>query len=181
MADTTTLRSANSIPEKIINAKIYNADNELLGTGELTLPSFDYIKETFSGLGIAGEIESPTIGHFGSLSLGITWNTLSDQAIELLSTKGHQLNVYSSVQFADRGSNELLKKPLKLIANTRPKKLGFGKVSPGKKMDNDTELEATSIQLWIDGNELIHVDKINFICTINGVDELEEVRQHLGM
>ncbi len=181
MADNNDrLPSANPIPDKLINAKIYREGDELLGVGEVTLPDLEYMKESMSGLGILGELETPVIGHFGNLTLGISWNTVNTQAVNLLKTTGHQLQVYAAIQVYDSGLNRLLPKPVKLTANSLPKKAGLGKTTPGKKMDNDTEVEVVSMFLWIDGKEVIAIDKLNGICRINGEDMLAEINSYLG-
>ncbi|GAB7080877.1 phage major tail tube protein [Megalodesulfovibrio paquesii] len=180
MAGTDKLPSANPIPDKLINAKIYRAGDELLGVGEVTLPEFEYMKESMSGLGILGELETPVIGHFGNLTLSIAWNTVNAQAVVLLKTTGHQLQVYAAIQAYDAGLNSLVPRPVKLTANVLPKKAGLGKTAPGKKMDNDTEVEIVSMELWIDGEERLSIDKLNGICRIDGEDMLAEINSYLG-
>ena len=180
MADNDRLPSANPIPDKLINAKVYREGDELLGIAEVTLPDLEYMKESLSGLGIFGELEMPVIGHFGNLVLGFSWNTVNTQAMRLLKTTGHQLYVYAAIQVYDAGLNRLKAQPVKLVANAQPKKAGLGKTTPGKKMDNDTEVEIVSMQLWIDGQERIAIDKINCICRIDGEDMLAQVNSYLG-
>lgn len=180
MADNDRLPSANPIPDKLINAKVYREGDELIGIAEVTLPDLEYMKESLSGLGIIGELETPVIGHFGNLTLGFSWNTVNTQAVRLLKTTGHQLYVYAAIQVYDAGLNRLEPRPVKLVANALPKKAGLGKTSPGKKMENDTEVEIVSMQLWIDGMEKIAVDKLNCICRIDGEDMLAQVNSYLG-
>lgn len=180
MADNEKLPSSNPIPDKLINAKIYREGDELLGVGEVTLPDLEYMKESLSGLGILGEIETPVVGHFGNLTLGISWNTVNAQAMRLLKTSGHQLNIFAAIQVYDAGLNRLLPKSVKLVTNTLPKKAGLGKTSAGKKMDNDTEMEILSMTLWIEGKEIVAIDKLNGICRIEGEDMLALVNTYLG-
>jgi len=47
-------------------------------------------------------------------------------------------------------------------------------------MDNDTELEVVSMYLWIDGREVVAIDKLNGICRIDGEDMLAEINSYLG-
>lgn len=176
----TTLPSTTTIPDKLINAKVYDDGDELLGVAEVTLPELSYVSEAISGLGIAGEVETPVIGHFSSLTISFSWNSISSQNTRLLNTNGQQLTVYASLQSYDAGLNKLTPKPAKLMVNTQPKKIGLGKAVPGQKMDSDTELEVMSMQLWVGGSEVVHIDKFNFICRINGEDMLAEIKSHLG-
>ena len=96
------LPSANVIPDKLINAKVYmEGSSALLGVADIELPSLEYVTESMSGLGIAGELDTPVIGHFKAISLKLKWNTVNENAVTLLAPKTHQLDVRASVQKFD--------------------------------------------------------------------------------
>jgi P2 family phage contractile tail tube protein len=176
-----TLPSANRIPDKLINAKVYYAGStELLGIANAELPSLEYITESISGLGIAGEMETPVIGHLKALPFKFTWNAPNKQAIALLTSMSHHMEVYGSIQHHDSGTGELISEAVKVVVRGMPKKVGIGKIEPAKKMESETELECSYIKIWLGGIEMLEVDKINFICRIMGHDELERVRKDLG-
>lgn len=176
------LPAANRIPDKLINAKIYKeGKTELMGTADAELPGLEYITEAITGLGLAGEIETPVIGHFKSLPFKFKWNTINELATSLLSAETHHLEVYSSIQQYDAGTGKLLSRPVKVVLRGLPKKVGLGKLEPAKKMDPETELECVYIKMWIDGEVVLEIDKFNFICNINGEDALASVRRDLGM
>lgn len=174
------LASTNLIPDKLINAAIYLDTNVLLGIATVTLPELSYMTESLEGLGIAGPVEIPVIGHFQNMTTSFSWNTITTEALTLLKTKGHQLNIRASVQQYDAGTGKQIAQQVRLVMNVLPKKLSLGKTEAGKKMDNETELEVIYLKLWIGGDEVLEIDKINFICSILGEDMLAEVRQHLG-
>lgn len=48
-------------------------------------------------------------------------------------------------------------------------------------MESESELELYYLKLSIDGTELVEIGKFDFICRINGVDVLADVRNNLGM
>jgi P2 family phage contractile tail tube protein len=176
-----TLPSANRIPDKLINAKIYYAGGtELLGTANAELPSLEYITESLSGLGIAGELETPVIGHFKSLPFKFSWNVPNKQAVTLLASTTHHLEVFGSIQHHDSGSGELVPEAVKVVLRGLPKKVGVGKVEAAKKMESETELECSYIKMWLGGEEVLEIDKFNFICRIMGKDMLDQVRRDLG-
>ena len=54
----------NQVPEKLINFRVYLDGNNLIGVADVELPSIEAMTETVKGAGIAGEIDSPTLGHF---------------------------------------------------------------------------------------------------------------------
>ena len=153
----------------------------LLGVADIELPSLEYVTESMSGLGIAGELDTPVIGHFKAISLKLKWNTVNENAVILLAPKTHQLDIRASVQKFDAGNGEFGTDAVKRVARTVPKKFGVGKAEPGKKMDSETELEVNYLKLSQGGKELVEIDKLNFICTIAGTDYLAQVRGDLGM
>jgi P2 family phage contractile tail tube protein len=176
-----SLPSVNRIPDKLINAKIYSEGGaELIGTASAELPSLEYITESLSGLGIAGELESPVMGHFKSLTFKFTWNVPNKQGMSLLRIGTHHLEVYASVQHLDSGSGEFVSEPVKVVLRGMPKKAGVGKLEPAKKMDPETELECSYIKMWIGGTVVLEIDKFNFIANVMGADMLESVRGDLG-
>lgn len=178
----SNLPYTNQIPDKLINARIYkDTDGALMGTADVALPSLEYMTESLTGLGIAGELDTPVIGHFKGLALKIKWNTITTSAIGLLEPAAHSLDIRASIQRLDAGTGTLSDYPLKLLVKTLPKKLDIGSASPGKKMESESELECIYLKIWIDGNIVLELDKFNFICSVNGEDMLKSVRQSLGM
>lgn len=176
------LPAANIIPDKLINAKIYfEGKSELVGTADAELPSLEYIMESISGLGLAGELETPVMGHFKSLPFKFKWNTINESALTLLKTKTHHLDLHGSIQRLDAATGELTSYGVKVVLRALPKKVGLGKVEPAKKMDPETELECSYIKLWMGGEAMLEIDKLNFICNIMGEDMLSSVRRDLGM
>ena len=55
---------SNKIPERLIGFRVYNDNNDLLGIATVTLPMIEAMTDTVSGAGIAGEVESPVLGHY---------------------------------------------------------------------------------------------------------------------
>ena len=63
------LPSANVIPDKLINAKVYmEGSSALLGVADIELPSLEYVTESMSGLGMAGAQETHVREHLKSRS-----------------------------------------------------------------------------------------------------------------
>lgn len=176
-----SLPAANRIPDKLINAKVYyEGKTELVGTADAELPTLEYITEALAGLGLAGEIETPVMGHFKGLPFKFKWNVPNKQSLTLLQTTTHHLEVYGAIQHLDAAGGELESQQCKVVLRGLPKKVGLGKVEPGKKMDPETELECSYLKVWLEGEEVLEIDKFNFVCTIMGKDMLEKVRNDLG-
>lgn len=171
----------NPIPGVLINAKIYNDGREQMGVGKVQLPDFEYLSESLTGLGLAGEIDMPVLGHFGSLTMSLNWNTVCEQAVSLLAPKTHRLTLYGSVQNWATESGAFEPRGVKVAVHAIPKKSGPGSFEAAKKTEPASEFELTYVKMTIGGKEILEIDKFNFICRINGKDYLSDVRQQLGM
>lgn len=173
---------ASNIPSVLINAKIYGEDgNEMLGVGQVELPDFEYMTESMGGFGVAGEIDVPVLGQFGSMTMTVSWNTVCDGAVNLLAPKTHSFVIYASLQEWNTKDGKFEPTPVKVQVRATPKKSGVGKFEPGTKMEPESEFEVSYIKLSMGGSAKLEIDKLNFICVVNGVDYLETVRSHLGM
>lgn len=171
----------NLVPALLTNAKIYKDGRDLLGLGSVEMPDFEYMTESISGLGIMGELDAPVTGHFKAMTIKIKWNVPTAISAGLLESEGHYLDIRGSIQELDAGSGKFIDKPIKIVCRAMPKKSGVGKFEPGKKMEPETELEIYYIKIWLNGAELVEVDKFNFKFTINGADMLAQIRANLGM
>lgn len=167
--------------EKLINFKIYNDSTDLLGIADAQLPDLEWITDTVSGAGIAGEVDSPALGHFKSMVLKLKWRSLTPNAASLAQSKAHHLDCRGSIQMFDPNTGEYKTCPVKCVVKGIPKKVGLGKFEMGKPLDNESEFECIYLKQWIDGEEKIEIDKYNFIAKVDGVDYLESVRSDLGV
>ena len=57
----------------------------------------------------------------------------------------------------------------------------MGSLEQGKKRGNEMEFEVTRLELYLDDEEKLIVDKLNFIFRVNGDDKLASVRQQMGL
>lgn len=175
------LPNSNSIPTLLTDAKIYSEGKGLLGTANVEMPELKFLTDELSGLGIAGKMDIPVAGHFDSLTLKISWYTIEETAVAILQSRGHQFEIFASVQLYDAGTGTYEHRPLKVVTKTLTKAMKLGKFEPSKKMEGETEHEVTYLKMWHDGNEVLEIDKFNYIFRINGQDDLAKVRENLGM
>lgn len=111
---------SKNIPTKINNYNVYNEGEKLLGVGdELTLPDFEATSETVSGAGILGEIDDPTIGHFGNMQLEIPFRTLDKEATNMMDqTRAVQLTIRGAAQEIDSAGN-IVPKSIRVVVRGR--------------------------------------------------------------
>lgn len=170
----------NPIPEKVSNYNVYNDNDKLVGvSGEVTMPNLEAMTETLSGAGIAGEFESPTPGHFGSISIEIPFRVIYDTSFKMMVPKGQTIYLRASQQSYDVAGGEIKNRGLKITLKVMPKGIDLGTLGVGKITDTKNTLEVLYIKIEENGKTLLELDKLNFICVINGVDVLEDIRKQI--
>ena len=152
----------NSIPERLINYRVYNEANALMGMATVDLPELQAMSDTVSGAGIAGEIDSPVLGHYQAMSSTFNWRTIERPALELAKQQAHQLEI-------------------RVVMRAIPKNFSLGSFEPGSTTDSSTEFEVVYLKIVVDDKEVVEIDKYNFIAKFGDTDMLESVRKDLGM
>ena len=88
---------------------------------------------------------------------------------------------YSALQVVDESTGIRNTVPFRLNIIGRPKNMSLGTLEIGKKHGNDIELEVTRLEVLLDGEEQLLIDKINFIYKVQGTDLLAAVRVQMGL
>ena len=170
----------SKIPDRLIGFRLYKGA-DFIATADVELPNIEYMTETLSGAGIAGEIEMPAIGQIGSMSTTINFRTQTNAQIDFLEPRGEMIDVRGSLQQYDSGTGRIVTVPVKVTMNVLPKTAALGKFEVNSTTDSSSELEVTYLKMFINNKEVLEIDKTNYIYKVNGVDYLEEIRQQLGM
>lgn len=174
--------AGNTVPERLTAFRVYlGGSTDLKGVADVQLPSFEAMTETVKGAGIAGEYESPTIGHFQSMKLTLNWRTVSKDLIKLLRQKAQRLDCRGAFQDYDAAVGEYRIRQTRIVVQGIPTKVEPGKFETGSPSDGSTELEVLYLKIDIDGKNVVELDKLNYKCVIDGVDYLANVRYALGL
>lgn len=168
-------------PDKLIGFKVYDEGNNHLGVADVELPSLEYMTETISGAGIAGEADTPTLGQFSSMTTTINFRALDSEFGNFVLPKGRMLDYRGSIQNYESRTGEILPTPVKVTMSVLPKNYSVGSFKPASATESSAELEITYLKIFVDNEEIVEFDRFNYICKVNGEDYLEEVRKHLGM
>lgn len=168
------------IPDKVANFRVYK-DSKFLFAADIELPSIEYMSEKLSGGGIAGELETPTIGQTSSMTTKLNLRTPCADIAEFLEPKGTHLMARGAIQRYDSAGAELGVYGCLISMKILPKTLDLGKFEVGSPSDTSIEGEVSYLKILIDNEEICEIDKMNFVCRINGKDYLEEMRSILGM
>jgi P2 family phage contractile tail tube protein len=170
------------IPDKLVNFRAYGGpgSKELIGTTDVELPELNPLVDKIMGAGIAGEIESPVIGHFQSLTAKVKWRITTAQVLALLAPVAQTFDFRGSAQLLDSQLGTVTTQPVRISINGRQKGFKPGKFEPGKPMETDCDIEVEKLLIVVADVEIIELDKLNMIFKVNGTDYLESVRSDLG-
>lgn len=174
--------SAGKIPEKIINYKLY-VDGQASPSAmvDVDLPDIKYMSESLEGAGIAGVIDSPTLGHTDSLTLGLNIRTFISDDFKLLKQKAYTLELKAANQSYDQSNGKITVGSISIMAKGIPTGFTLGKLAVGKPSDSKREFSLTYLKIECDGKKVLEIDKVNMINDIDGEDMLAEVRAAIGM
>ena len=160
--------SNNYIPEKINDYNAYVDGTKMIGVAaSVTLPEINMKSSTVSGVGVSGEIDSPTIGQFESMEQEIQFNTLYSSAMDMLSPLSTVNLTFRAAQQVYDKTGGYNFKGLRVVEMGRVKKFNPGKIEKGEAMEATVTLELTAIK----------VDKLNGVYKVNGVDMLAGVNE----
>ena len=170
--------SNNYIPEKINDYNAYVDGTKMIGVAaSVTLPEINMKSSTVSGVGVSGEIDSPTIGQFESMEQEIQFNTLYSSTMDMLSPLSTVNLTFRAAQQVYDKTGGYNFKGLRVVEMGRVKKFNPGKIEKGEAMEATVTLELTYIMVEVDGSVLLEADKLNGVYKVNGVDMLAGVNE----
>lgn len=169
----------NPIPEKLINFRAYLEGDNLLGVADVELPKLEAMSDTVTGAGIAGEVDSPVIGHYASMSATINFRTINDDVGKLSAPKAHLLDFRGSQQVYDAGTYKTV--AVRVTMSAIPKVTTLGTFKVGATTETGQEFEVVYLKVYVAGKERVEIDKLNYKAVFDGVDYLAGVRADLGI
>lgn len=167
----------DGIPSKINLFNVYRDGTKLIGlSDEVTLPDFESNSESISGPGILGEIDDPTIGHFGSQEIEIPFRTFTEDTFNLISPgEDVNLTLRGSIQVTtSTGSVDYV--GTRVVVRGKCKSFTGGSMKQGAAMGSSVKLELTYILIELDGKSVVELDKINGVYKVNGIDIMLKAR-----
>lgn len=174
--------SINVVPERLTAFRVYlDGSADLKGLTDIQLPSLEPMTDTVSGAGIAGEYESPTLGHFKSMTLTLNFRTVTNELFSLLRQQAQRLDCRGAFQEYDAGSGSYTIRQARILVQGIPTKIDPGKFETGAATGGSVDLSVLYLKIDVDGVTRVEIDKLNYKCVINGVDYLAGVRSALGL
>lgn len=173
---------AKKIPIKLWGMALFmEGSNQEFATGDITLPSLTPMTDSLAGAGVLGEIDLPSSGHYGSMEVGITWRTIDRDAFRLAGSQTKALEIRGAFKEFDNTKSVIATRAVKIVVRGFGKGIDLGTLSQNATTDTTNTIEVTYIKIFIDGENVFELDKLNYISRINGVDDQEDVRKALGL
>lgn len=166
------------IPSLLNHYKVYDEGENLAGvSGEFELPELSAITDTLEGTGVLGEIEDPATGQFGSATFKVPFAVLYKD-IYTIADQNHPklITLRGSEQVMDSATGETKHVPVKIVCRGKAKTITNGSAQKGKKMESEIEQELLYYKVEVDGEELVELDKLNFVYKVRGVDLMAQIR-----
>ena len=166
--------------ESVINFAVYEDSVEYVGIAGVTLPNLAAIVQTLSGAGIAGNVELPVLGHYAVMSLTLNFRTTTEHSVRLSEPRRHNIDLRMAQQIEDTVAGEVKVQSIKHVLVVVPKTDTGGTVAPAAPTNGSGEYSVRYWATYIDGAKVREIDPLNFICEVNGVDYLADVRKAIG-
>ncbi len=169
------------VPEVLNECFIYENGQMQVATGDVTLPKLENITNTLKGGGIAGEVESPVMGHYKSVQMTVNYRIPTKEFLKRHRAGNQDLEVRGATQFLNKQTGLQEIQHFKIVARGRTVSGDGGKMAAHSPFDSAITYELHYYKVSINGETIIEVDKFNYIAVIDGVDYMKEVRKALGM
>jgi len=156
-------------------------EEKFVGTAEVELPELVWKSDTTTGAGYLGDVDTIAVGHLEAMELSLKFHTANEIMHKLASPQTHELVFRSSLQGRETARSKITQTAYRITVLCEPKSNSLGKMVAASKMESGLTMAVNYIEIAIDGRVITKIDKLNYICVIDGVDYAEEIRKNIGM
>ena len=172
------------IPDKVNNYNVYTGTaseaNRLIGvTDETTLIQLKNMSETLSLAGMAGEIDSPTVGQYQSIEIEIGFSNIAVSTLQIAAMDNTPLIFRSAQEFVDPETYEKSFKNRTITVRGMTKSINFGTLKKGGYGKPSITKEVTYYKEVIDGETVAEIDKFNGRSIIGGIDQTKDIMEYI--
>lgn len=165
----------------VSNANIFIGAQQWLGSASsIELPEVTAITDDYSGLGHFGTLTA-MLG-FEAMTCTIEWTNIDDRLFRSLVdfTRSSQLQVWAHAQQADSVTQVASSHPVVIVMAARPVMVGLGEISKAEMMTTATEWAVERLKMSIRNKDILEIDVLANIYTVNGQDRMAQFRRNLG-
>lgn len=167
-------------PEAYIDFEVYEDAKNFVGISQAGLPDITFLTQTITGAGISGNVEAVLIGMVEAMTLTLNFRSVADAATKLMAPKRHNLDLRVAEQYwnTEKVSKEIAADKYVLVVI--PKSTKPGNIAPASAADVSGEYTVYYYAGYKDSKKIWEIDPWNYICEVNGVDYMKDVRKALG-
>ena len=166
--------------EAYIDFTVYENSRDLLGVAKVTMPDIKFLTQTISGAGVAGNVEAVLKGMVDAMTLGLDFISATDSAVNLATPVKHNIDLRVAEQQWDTVGARSHVVADKFVLVVIPKGLTVGSIAQASPAAASGEYAVYYYAAYKGKKQLWEIDPYNYICKINGVDYMKEVRAALG-
>ncbi len=167
-------------PEALIDFEVYEDSVNYIGISEANLPNINYLTQQITGAGIGGNVEAVLHGMVDAMTLGLKFRSAMDSAVSLMQPRKHNIDLRVAEQYWNTVNCERYVGADKYVMVIIPKNYQPGTVAPASLAGVSGEYSVYYYAAYKNGRQLWEIDPFNYICTINGIDYMADVRRALG-
>lgn len=162
----------------VLAHRFFDNDEEVADNVSCQLPSLEFATGEVKGAGVLGTLDMPSSGQLNAMTFSASMRSINKSAINVSSPGVHNIELrFSKDQFTGDGQSVPI--GTKIFVKGVFKKFDPGKVEDGATMDGTIEYEVLRYRIVIDGDEVLLIDKINYIYKVNGIDYMEKIKAAL--
>ena len=172
-----------SIATKTIQYSIYDRTDGTAkyvdDTATYKRPDIEMLTDGFTGAGIMGEIDLPTLGQIGGMEGEMTFNRTNQKVVALFSPGSHIIEARWVTNVLDTATGASKIQANKEIITLLPKSLSLGDIEGNETNESTMTYEVVAYEYIIDGKSMIKIDKLNNVFIVNGKDYSAQIRDAL--
>lgn len=174
---------SKKISTKTIQYSVYDktsGKNKYVGdTTTYTRPDIEMQTDGFSGAGIMGEIDLPTLGQLAGMEGELAFNKTTEEMVALFTPTAHTIEVRWVTNTLNTATGDIEVQANKEIVKFLPKSISLGDIEGNETNEASMTYEILSYQYLIAGKTVIKIDKLNNVFIVNGVDYSAKIRNLL--
>ena len=144
-------------------------------SADVQLPSIDKMTDTVKGAGILGEIDMPSLGQIASMTMTVNFKADNPAYAKLARPGFINLELVWVVDVINTTTRATTVQQHKAFATVLNKKYNPGKIEAGATTDGSSEFEVSAYRKVVDGLEVMNIDKLNSIFSVDGTDYMAQV------
>jgi uncharacterized protein len=146
---------------------------------DISLPTVEKLTDTIRGSGILGEVDMPSFGQIGAMSLAINFRADNPQ-YAMLSRPGEiKFEIVWVVDVFDSNQVKVGIQQHKVFVTGVNKSYNPGTIDVNASADGSVEFEVFVYRKIVDGKEVLLIDKFNYKYVVNGIDYMAQLRTAL--